>query len=94
MKQVKTFTMKNENFQKLVAGNSDGWGGAINIYDHCSLNITNVTFSHNKASHDGGVIYAADNSRIYVHSSIFTNNAAGSTESTDKIERSLKDLKV
>jgi len=67
----------------LFIGNKASNGGAMyNVGDKTSPTLTNVTFSGNRASRDGGAIYNLGLDNMIVSNSIFWNNLDSSGSGT------------
>ena len=58
-----------------TGGSSNGWGGALLLWDGAPVTISDSNFTNNRA-HEGGAINVRQNSRLTVGTSTFTNNSA------------------
>ena len=58
-----------------TGGASNGWGGALLLWDGAIVFLRGSTFADNSA-HAGGAAHVRQNSRLFVNTTTFTNNSA------------------
>ncbi|MDC0547420.1 right-handed parallel beta-helix repeat-containing protein [Opitutales bacterium] len=67
---------------RITKGNANGASGTGHDYGggmwlkECSLKLSNLVFTHNSASGDGGGIYSDSSSALTLSNCVFTNNSA------------------